>query len=75
MNNVSFDKKIVIRQRKRFVLTFTNAKTFKIVFEDEIVKKLIISDFIDLYNHYMNDVDVANQLRCYYNIQRIHKKT
>ena len=75
MNNVFFDKKIVIRQRKRFALTFTNAKTFKIVFENEVVKELIILDFIDFYNHYMNDVNVANQLRCYYNIQRVHKKT
>ena len=75
MSNVSFDRKIVIRQRKRFVLTFTNAKIFRVVFENEVVKELVIFDFIDFYNHYMNDVDVANQLRCYYNIQRVHKKT
>jgi hypothetical protein len=34
-----------------------------------------IPDFIDEYNCYMCGVDVADQLRSYYNTQRIHCKT
>ena len=75
MSNVSSGRKTVIRQRKRPALTSTNARTSRAVFGDEAVKELAIPDFIDLYNHYMNGVDVADQLRCYYNTQRVHKKT
>ena len=31
--------------------------------------------FIDKYNHFMNGVDVADQLRSYYTTQRIHTKS
>ena len=62
------------RMRRRSIKINTNARTFRTVFDDMTMKKLIIFDFIDLYNRFMNDVDVANQLRCYYNTQRIHKK-
>lgn len=31
--------------------------------------------FINMYNHFMNGVDVANQLRSYYNTQRTHFET
>ena len=60
--------------RKKSIKINTNAKIFRIVFDDMTIKKLFIFDFIDLYNHFMNDVNVANQLRCYYNTQRIYKK-
>ena len=68
MSIVSTDKKTMKRMRKRFAKIAINAKTSRIVFDDMTMKKLIISEFIDLYNHFMNDVDVANQLRSYYNI-------
>ena len=44
------------------------------VFDNESIKTLFISRSIDLYNHYMNGMNVANQLRFYYNTQRSHKK-
>ena len=74
MSTVSTETKTMKRMRKKSIKINTNAKTFRIVFDDMTMKELIILDFIDLYNHFMNDVDVANQLRCYYNTQRIHKK-
>ena len=39
------------------------------------VKELDIPEFIDLYNHFMNGVDVADQLRSYYTRQRTHFKS
>lgn len=36
--------------------------------------ELSIPQFIDMYNHYMNGVDNADQLRSYYRTQRTHNK-
>ena len=74
MSTVSTGTKTVKRMRRRPAKTSTNAKTSRAVFGDMAVKELAIPDFIDLYNHFMNGVDVADQLRCYYNTQRVHKK-
>jgi hypothetical protein len=40
------------------------------VFGSESKKKLLIPKIIDDYNHHMNGVDVADQLRSYYNTQQ-----
>jgi hypothetical protein len=40
------------------------------VFGSEPKKKLLIPKVIDDYNHHMNGVDVADQLRSYYNTQQ-----
>ena len=61
--------------RKKPVKISINACTSRVLFGDLTVKKLFIPDFIDLYNHFMNGVDVADQLRCYYDTQRVHLKT
>ena len=45
------------------------------VFGDEYVKILEIFTFIFYYNLYMGGVDIADQLRLYYNTQRTHMKT
>ena len=45
------------------------------VFGDAVVKDLPIPDYIDMYNHFMNGVDVADQLRSYYNTQKTHWKS
>ena len=45
------------------------------VFGDEYVKILEIPTFIFYYNLYMGGVDIADQLRSYYNTQRTHMKT
>ena len=64
----------VKRMRKRPSKTSTNARTSRAVFGDLPMKELSIPDFIDLYNHFMNGVDVADQLRSYYTSQRVHLK-
>ena len=45
------------------------------VFGDEAVKTLPIPTFIFYYNLYMCGVDIADQLRSYFNTQRTHRKT
>lgn len=67
--------KTVIRPRRRPAKTATNARTSRVIFaENEHVKPLPIPLFIDRYNHYMNGVDVTDQLRSYYTTQRVHLK-
>ena len=45
------------------------------MFGSDARKELDIPDFIDEYNLWMCGVDVADQLRSYYNTERIHRKT
>ena len=61
----------VTRPRRRPTKTATNARTSRAVFGDDAVKKLAIPQFIDIYNHFKG---VVNQLRPYYNTQRIYVK-
>ena len=55
--------------KKKFAKTFTYIRTSRISFDDLTIKKLIIFDFIDFYNYFMNNINVTNQLRCYYDTQ------
>lgn len=64
----------VIRQRKRPSSTATSAATSRRLFGSEPTKALPIPEFIDMYNHYMNAVDRADQLRSYYTTTRAHFK-
>ena len=59
-------KETVNRIRRRPAATSTSARTSRAVFGEDIVKELSIREFIDEYNHFMNGVDVADQLRSYY---------
>ncbi len=68
------DQKQINRVRRRSVKISTNAKTLRTVFDELVLKELIISEFIDLYNHFINETNVIDQLRCYYNTQRVHYK-
>jgi hypothetical protein len=45
------------------------------VFGNKAVKTLRIPTFIFYYNLYMGGVDIADQLRSYFNTQRTHRKT
>ena len=53
----------ITQDRKRPKKISTNSSIAKEVFDGQHCKKLEIPLFIDCYNHYMNSVDVANQLR------------
>jgi hypothetical protein len=57
----------VERDRKRLVNPNTSVKH---IFGNKRIKKLYIPEFIDLYNHFMNGVDTADQLRTVYTTQR-----
>ena len=63
------------RMRRRPAKTSTNARTSRAEFGEETIKLLDIPLFIDKYNHFMNGVDQADQLRSYYSTQRARRKT
>ena len=75
MSTVLHGSEQVIRQRRRPAQTSTNARTSRMVFGNAVVKDLPIPNYIDMYNHFMNGVDVADQLRSYYNTQKSHWKS
>ena len=56
--------------RKRPIKTSTNGRIIRQIFGDEPTKELTIPCFIDDYNHYMRDVDLANQFRESYETHR-----
>jgi hypothetical protein len=53
----------ITRNRKRLKKISINSIIAREIFDKEYRKELEIPLFIDYYNHYMNLVDVANQLR------------
>jgi hypothetical protein len=57
----------VERDRKRPANPNTSVKR---IFGNQRIKKLPIPEFIDMYNHFMNGVDRADQLRAVYTTQR-----
>lgn len=73
MTTVHTGKEMITRRRPP--KTATNARTTWAVFRNSAVKELSIPAFIDMYNHFMNGVDLVDQLRSYYNTQRAHLKT
>ncbi|KAF2803505.1 uncharacterized protein BDZ99DRAFT_481932 [Mytilinidion resinicola] len=65
----------VCKLRKRPAPTATGFAQTKLVFGDEFRAWLDIPVHIDEYNLHMCGVDIADQLRSYYNTQKIHMKT
>ncbi len=66
-----FDDQIyIIRDRKRSSRTSINAKTARASFDNKSHAKLSISNFDDVYNHYMRAVDQTDQLRSFYAYNR-----
>jgi hypothetical protein len=55
----------IIRDRKRPKLTSTNARITRLIFRDLPRKRLLIPRVINDYNHHINGVDLANQLRAW----------
>ena len=52
----------ITRNRKRPKKSSTNSIIAREVFDGEYRKELEIPLFIDYYNHYINSVDITNQL-------------
>src|SRR6266513_1156154 len=50
-------------------------KWIKAEFGDQPFKSLNIPEFIDMYNHFMNSVDRADQIRTYYRTNRKNYRT
>ena len=75
MSIVSNGRDTKERLRRRPTKTATNARTSRAPFGEMHIKMLEIPEFIDTYNHFMNGVDMADQLRSYYSTQRTHFKT
>jgi hypothetical protein len=61
----------ILRNRRRPATTSTSATIAREPFGDDCERELSIPTFIDDYNHNMNSVDLANQLRQAYDTQRI----
>ena len=76
MTIVSNGQQIIKRLRRRPAKLVINAYTFRAIFgSNEVRKELAIFEFIDMYNYFMNNIDNADQLRCYYNIQQRYFKS
>ena len=60
MSTISNSTKKIVRQRRRPALTSTNAHTSQMVFNEVVVKDLAIPDYIDMYNHFMNRVNIVD---------------
>jgi hypothetical protein len=67
MTTVSDGSEHVSRVRKR---PTAKDKWIREAFGDQPFKRLEIPDFIDLYNHFMNSMDRADQIRTYYRRNR-----
>lgn len=75
MSTVHDGQSYIVTQRRRPAKTATGAAQTRKIFSNNVRKELPIPDFIDEYNCYMCGVDIADQLRSYYNTQRAHRKT
>ncbi|KAI3655350.1 hypothetical protein MP638_002350, partial [Amoeboaphelidium occidentale] len=62
-------------KRKRPRETSSNASATNAVFGDQPVMQLKIPKIVDDYNHNMNGVDIADQMRSNYSTQRTHRRT
>ena len=60
-------KQKIFRTRRRLK---TKDKQLKDVFRGQPFKKINIPEFIDMYNHFMNGINRADQIRLYYRINR-----
>ncbi len=72
MTNVHTGHETLMRPRRRPPKTATSARTSRKLFGDKAVKDLSIPLFINMYNHSMNGLNVADQMRYYYSTQRRH---
>jgi hypothetical protein len=60
----------ITTKRKRLATTSINTAIARAPFSDDVEKEQLIPTAIDDYNHYIGGVDIANQFRSNYEIQR-----
>jgi hypothetical protein len=70
LSNLHTPKETVLRVRNQPRQTSTNGALARRAFQGEPQKLIPIPKFIDDYNHNMNGIDVADQLRANYTLQR-----
>ncbi|CAG8759333.1 13744_t:CDS:2, partial [Acaulospora morrowiae] len=75
IHKINGDEWKVICNRRRPRETSSNANMVYQVFGNASRKELAIPKIIDDYNHYMGGVDIADQLRGYYNCQLTVRRT
>ena len=63
MTTEYFPTEEITRLRKRPKKTSINSTIAKEIFNGQYRKELKIPLFIDCYNHYMNSIDMTNQLQ------------
>ena len=66
MSTVSDPRDTISRLRRRPAKIAINTRTSRAPFGEINIKVIDIPVFIDMYNYYMNGVNNADQLRCYY---------
>jgi hypothetical protein len=72
VHSIHLPSDVIERNRRRPRVTSTNARNVGPIFGDNWRLKLFIPLAIDLYNHYMNGADLANQRRSHLTTQRKH---
>ena len=53
---------MIIKSCKKSSSISTSVSIIKSIFEDSACKDLSISAVIEVYNHYISEIDIANQL-------------
>jgi hypothetical protein len=75
IHQINGDENQIERIRRRSQETSTNATKVRAIFGNASKKSLPIPIVIDDYNHFMGGVDIADQLRGYYNTQLSVRRT
>jgi hypothetical protein len=75
IHQINGDENRIERVRRRPRETSTNATKVRAIFGSASKKSLPIPIVIDDYNHFMGGVDIADQLRGYYNTQLSVRRT